>query len=240
LLWQKDKLAMVKCRECGLVMASPRYAGFRRFVLTQYWGWKDIRDKARRNQLMGADNVNVNIGPKLQLINDKGYASTGATLIDVGCGPGAFLKAARDSGFKVAGIEPAWFSAMWSRRKFGLDIKPIKLERYHPKDQFDMVVCLHVIEHVPDPLATVRHLSRLSKPHGIVMLATPNLGCPKALKLGADWEAVGPADHLFLFDKSTLSLLVEKGGLKILECLEQGQDQEELLMICTPSGPTPT
>jgi 2-polyprenyl-3-methyl-5-hydroxy-6-metoxy-1,4-benzoquinol methylase len=244
-LWLKDKLAMVKCRGCGLVMASPRYATFRRFILTQYWGWKDIRDKKRRVGLIGTDNVKVNILPKLQIIKDKGNADAGTTpfdvgtrLIDVGCGLGTFLEASRDAGFNVTGIEPAWFSAMWSRWKFGLDIKPVKLERYHPKEQFDVVVCLHVIEHMPDPLETARHLGKLSKSGGIIMLATPNVGCPKARALGATWEAVGPADHLFLFDKSTLTALVEKAGLKVIEYREEGQDQEEILMICTPSGTT--
>ena len=229
LVWVKDDLAMMQCSECGLMMASPRFATFRRFVLTQFWGWKDIRDIARCSRLLGRDNLRDNILPKLETLKANGFHGKGMSLIDVGCGPGAFLKAARESGFEVLGLEPAWLPTFWARRKLGLDVRAIKLELFRPARLFDVVVCLHVIEHMPDPLSAMRRMSEICKPDGIILLATPNLGCQKAREMGVDWEAVGPADHLFLFDEKSLRMLIEKSKLEIIDFKDGG---EELTALC--------
>jgi 2-polyprenyl-3-methyl-5-hydroxy-6-metoxy-1,4-benzoquinol methylase len=202
-------------------------------VATQVWGWRDVRDIARCSRLLGRDNLRDNILPKLAVLKDHGYAGNGMRLLDVGCGPGAFLRAAREAGFDVCGLEPAWLPSLWGRRKLGLDIRTVKLEQFKPENNFDVVVCLHVIEHIPDPVRALKRMSDLCKSDGIVMLATPNLGCQKAREMGVKWEAVGPADHLFLFDGKSLRMLAERSGLDVLECTEQ---EEEITALCCPGA----
>jgi SAM-dependent methyltransferase len=235
-VWQKDHLAMVRCDRCGLLFASPRYGPFRRWVMTQYFGWVDIADKNRRAKIFGPGNFDINIHPKLVYLRERGFDGSKIRLLDAGSGPGAFLKAARDAGFRVTGIEPAWCSALWGKVRLNLDIKTVKLEDFHPREPFDVIVSLHVIEHLPDPLSGLKNLAGMCGKDGVVLIATPNAGCRKAKELGVEWEAVGPAEHLFLFDKDTLTALVERAGMSIVELMETGEEQEEIMVLCRLSG----
>jgi 2-polyprenyl-3-methyl-5-hydroxy-6-metoxy-1,4-benzoquinol methylase len=236
-LWIKDKLEMVTCHECGQVYANPRYAIPRRFLFLQYWSWKDTADPDRRSRIHSRENLEQNILPKLELLNKHGFNGNGKSLLDVGCGTGAFMIAAHDRGFSVHGIEPGWHSSRYGWKHHSLRITNTTLEKFRLDEHFDVVTSLHVIEHVPNPPEFVNHLMRLVKPDGIIIIATPNLGCEYARDLGVKWEAVGPADHLLLFDSDTLERLLLKSGLDLVEMLETGKNSDELVAVCKlPNG----
>jgi hypothetical protein len=75
--------------------------------------------------------------------------------------------------------------------------------------------------------------------NGIILLGTPNLGCEVAGRLGVDWEAVGPADHLFLFDRDTLEKIMIRAGIEVLDIFETGNENEELVAVCRPEESAP-
>lgn len=236
-LWTKDRLEMVKCRECGQVYACPRYSSPRRFLFLQYWSRKDATNPERLSKIHSRGNLEQNILPKLELLGKHGFNGHGMSLLDVGCGTGAFMIAALDAGFSVHGIEPGWHSSRYGRKHHSLQITNSTLESFRSDKHFDIVTCLHVIEHVPNPAEFVKHLTRLVKPDGILIIATPNLGCEYARDLGVKWEAVGPADHLLLFDSDTLERLLLKSGLDIVEMIESGNYRDELVAVCKlPNG----
>jgi 2-polyprenyl-3-methyl-5-hydroxy-6-metoxy-1,4-benzoquinol methylase len=229
---------MVRCSSCscGLVRAYPRYRSFRRFTTIQSWGWKDVREP-RLSKAFSDDNLKENILPKLKILQDRGFpAAAGAKLLDIGCGTGAFLKAARDAGFKVTGIEPSWFSSRWARKNLGLDVLTTATEKFRPLAKYDVVTCLHTIEHLANPLKAVERIASFCSKDGIILVATPNLGCEVARRLGADWKAVGPADHLFLFDRDTLEKTLRRAKMEVLEIIETGDENEELVGICRPAS----
>lgn len=236
-LWSKDRLEMVKCRECGQVYACPRYASYHRSLILQNWSRKDATDPARLEKMHGQENLDMNILPKLDLLDKHGFSGNGLTLLEVGCGTGAFMVAAHEAGFSVHGIEPGLRSSKYGRKHHSLQITYSTLEKFRSDEHFDVVTCLHVIEHVADPVKFLSHLMQLVKPDGIIIIATPNLGCEYARDLGVNWEAVGPADHLLLFDSDTLERLLLKSGLNLVEMLESGNYSEELVAVCKlPNG----
>ena len=236
-LWSKDKLEMVTCHECGQVYACPRYSIPRRSQFLQYWSWKDAADPERLSKIHSRENLEQVILPKLELLCKHGFNGNGMSLLDIGCGTGAFMIAALDAGFSVHGIEPGWHSSRYGRKHHSLRITNTTLEKFRSDKHFDVVTSLHVIEHVPNPTEFVKHLMRLVKPDGIIIIATPNLGCEYARDLGVKWEAVGPADHLLLFDRDTLEKLLLKSGLDIVEMLESGEYSDELVAVCKlPNG----
>ncbi len=230
-LWSKDKLGMVRCSNCGQIRSYPRFKSPRRALVLQLWSWHDSRNPTRLEAACGSSNIEKNIAPKLDLISSFGFSGEGNSLIDIGCSTGVFLNEARDRGFDVTGIEPGWASAAYTRRRLGVKVHTSDIERFETNDKFDVVVCLHVIEHVPDPLAVMKKLGGLCKKDGIVFLATPNLGCERARSAGVDWEAVGPADHLHLFDEPVLRNLAAKAGLEEIGIFDSGESGEELIGI---------
>ena len=79
------------------------------------------------------------------------YLIEGDTLLDVGSGAGASMKAFEELGFEVSGVEPGPWGRLYGAYESLEDV-----ER-----DFDVVTCLHVLEHVLDPLRFLTQLKPL-------------------------------------------------------------------------------
>ncbi len=232
ILFLKDNLEMVECLNCGQVYAKPRYAGFRRGFFLQYFSLLDIFDKKRRIALRSQSNKDENIKPKINLLMRFGFPEQGDKLLDIGCGSGLFLEVARESGFEVEGVEPGWFSGLYAKLKHNLKVHIKTAVNVTLSCKFDVITCLHVIEHIPAPLGFMEEIRGLKKSGGIALIATPNFGCEEAQELQDKWDAAGPSDHIFLFDINTLKNLALKAGFEVLDIQVSGKKDEELIMIC--------
>lgn len=104
-------------------------------------------------------------------------ALEGAQLLDVGCGGGIFAEAMAKRGARVTGIdlsEKALRVAQLHLHESGL---PIRYEKSAVEDyagEFDIVTCLELLEHVPDPASMVAACARLVRPGGKVFFSTIN------------------------------------------------------------------
>lgn len=135
-------------------------------------------------------------------------------LLDVGCGNGAFLAAARDAGWDAQGIDfdP---KAVETARAQGLDVAQGGLaEQGFPDEYFDAITVSHVIEHVHDPIALVRECIRILKHRGRLWIATPNADAIYHLRFQQNWFALNP-QHLILFRPANLRQLLESSGLRV-------------------------
>lgn len=105
----------------------------------------------------------------------------GKSVLDVGCGGGILSEAMAARGASVTGIDLAEKPLKVARLHLlesGRQVDYIKisaeeLARTRP-GRFDVVTCMELLEHVPDPAATVRACSELVKPGGWVFFATIN------------------------------------------------------------------
>jgi 2-polyprenyl-6-hydroxyphenyl methylase/3-demethylubiquinone-9 3-methyltransferase len=105
----------------------------------------------------------------------------GKTVLDVGCGGGILAESMAERGARVTGIDLAEKPlkvAQLHLRESGrhVDYRMISAEdlvREMPQ-AFDVVTCMEMLEHVPDPAATVRACAELLKPHGLAFFATIN------------------------------------------------------------------
>ncbi len=104
----------------------------------------------------------------------------GLRFLDVGCGGGLVSEPLARLGATVTGIEPAEDNVAAARAHAGegglaIDYRAVRAEDLLEEGAtFDVVVCLEVIEHVPDPRAFVSILSRLTRPGGLLLLSTLN------------------------------------------------------------------
>jgi SAM-dependent methyltransferase len=143
-------------------------------------------------------------------------------LLDIGCGPGWFLKTAKERGWQVRGIEPSRQAAAHAR-SLGIDmVEGFFSARSAPGlGAFDAVHLNNVLEHVPNPIEMLTLARDVLTPGGLLCVNVPNDFTPfqrsaaNALSLPEWW--VAPPHHLNYFDFDSLTALYERLGFRSLE-----------------------
>lgn len=133
------------------------------------------------------------------------YIKDGADVLEVGCGNGNFAKAIKDhKQCKVVGIEPDTGDAKRAKIKVEriiVDTIENALDILKGK-KFDQIVFLDVIEHLYDPVATLKSLKPLLKKDGTIVFSMPNMGHTslRLMLMNGDFEygKTGILDHTHL------------------------------------------
>ena len=162
-------------------------------------------------------------------INDKSPVD-GLKVLDVGCGGGLLAEALDSKGAKVtaidvteANIEVAKLHAQKMQVK--IDYRLVTAEELAQKESqsFDVVSCLEVIEHVPDPGQLIKACSDLLKPDGQMFLSTLNRNPRSFITaiLGAEYIfnilPKGTHEWAKFIKPSELEGFMRDAGIKLIE-----------------------
>ncbi len=140
----------------------------------------------------------------------------GGRLLDVGCGNGGFLMLVRQAGWQVEGLDFD-AGAVQAARSRGLEVHHGGIEALSARSAcYDVITLCHVIEHVHDPITTLRRLHALLKPGGVLWLDTPNLASLGAVRFGPHWRGLETPRHLVLFCSASMSDALTKSGFHSL------------------------
>ena len=143
-------------------------------------------------------------------------------LLDIGCGPGFFLKTAIARGWDAHGIEPSRQAAAHAR-SLGADVTEgfFNWNSAQRLGRYDVVNLTNALEHVPDAAQTLSRASNLLEPGGVLCVGVPNdfslfqIAARTVADTGDWWLA--PPHHLNYFDFDSLENAVEKLDLKVVE-----------------------
>lgn len=119
-------------------------------------------------------------GPRVEYLAER-TALDGKRVLDVGCGGGVLSEALAERGASVTGIDAAGRALEVARlhmaeRALEIDYRHVTAESLAQTEpaSFDVVCCLEMLEHVPDPAQTVMACAQLCKPGGHLLFSTIN------------------------------------------------------------------
>ncbi|GAB1258055.1 bifunctional 3-demethylubiquinone 3-O-methyltransferase/2-octaprenyl-6-hydroxy phenol methylase [Aurantivibrio plasticivorans] len=149
-------------------------------------------------------------------------------VLDVGCGGGLISEGLTHRGAVVTGIDmgeaPLQVAKLHALETgISIDYQQITAEDMAEKmpEQFDVVTCLEMLEHVPDPSAVVKACADLVKPGGHIYFSTINRN-PKAYAfaiLGAEYVLKllpkGTHDYAKFIKPSELGIWMREAGLQL-------------------------
>lgn len=164
---------------------------------------------------------------RLEWINSR-VPLNGKNVIDIGCGGGVLSESMARKGAKVTGIDlsqKALKVADLHSLESGVEVryKHIAAEDMAAEEagQFDVVTCMEMLEHVPDPASIVRAASTLVKPGGHVFFSTLNRN-PKSYLfavIGAEYILRmlprGTHDYAKFITPAELSGFIRAAGLQL-------------------------
>ena len=215
---------IVRCRKCGLMYANPQEHidcdDFASRNPTEVYDPDSPgnRQYYQKQQTQLPDNERA-LRVLNQLFPERGR------LLEVGCFAGIFLNRIHADGWQVTGLEPELSVARYTRQKYGLEIVEGTLPNAGlPESSFDVVVLLHVIEHMPDPSGSVRDIRRLLRPGGVLVVETPRFNSLMFKILGRRERSIQNCQgHIFFFTEATLKGILERNGFKVLKTERVGR-----------------
>ncbi|HGO5823940.1 TPA: bifunctional 2-polyprenyl-6-hydroxyphenol methylase/3-demethylubiquinol 3-O-methyltransferase UbiG [Mannheimia haemolytica] len=122
---------------------------------------------------------------RLAYILEKSNGLFGKKVLDVGCGGGILSEAMAKQGAVVTGIdmtsEPLEIAKQHAKENgLNIDYQQTTIENFLEKmtacqhEKFDVITCMEMLEHVPDPLSIVQSCKALLKPDGVLFFSTIN------------------------------------------------------------------
>lgn len=225
IIFEERGLPIVRCLRCGLVYVSPRIPreAYNRWLLDRVMVAIDARPRAELvRRFRGASDDARLRKVRHDLDHLAMHAPPPGRLLDVGSGAGLFVREARRRGWEVVGIDLVAGGSDTIQGDFDtfeFDAVP-----------FDVVTMWDVLEHLPDPLSSLKKAHSLLKDGGLLVVRVPNvvylllkLTLLKPLFGRRPYEKCSmfsrqgyfsPERHLYNFSPQTLLSLTRRAGFR--------------------------
>jgi SAM-dependent methyltransferase len=191
------------------------------------------------------------------------YRPPPARVQELGSAHGGFVALLKEAGYDAAGLELSPFIVDFAREIFQVPMRlgPIESQDIAP-GSLDAVLMMDVLEHLPDPIATMRHVASLLADDGVLIAQTPEYRA--GVRFG-DLVATedrfllhmrGKApEHLLLFSRPSVQRLLHEVGLPHVTfepaifasydmyfvaskkaITQKNKSEQEAALMATPSG----
>lgn len=243
--YYKDKFyPLVKCLNCGLFYRSlqPDKKIIQKLYEDPFYFDSEYRGGVENSYV---ENEKTYLKEAKRFIKKiKKYKRSGK-LLEIGCAGGYFLKAARKAGYDVMGVEISKEMCDFANNRLRLKVLNGFFEDIDfGSEKFDIIYGAHVLEHMFNPLDSLKKIKKMLKPDGILVIEVPAtfnysmigvlLGGFKVFKnalkgkikfdkkffwyIPQKFETKkSPPYHLFEFTPKTIRNLFRKAELNIIE-----------------------
>lgn len=214
--FSKNGFKIVQCKNCNLLFVNPQNSPQEtaKIYKEQYFQNRIILgselDKENKKSIKSFKLKSCKM-----YLEDISKRVKRGKILDVGCGEGYFLEAAKSDGWIPYGVEISEFAANMARESLGADIScGLLRDVSYPDNMFDLITMLDVVEHFHNPLEEMKEIHRILKPGGMCFLLTPDVESPGARLMRSRWFELKPPEHLFYFSQNTLRQLLESAGFE--------------------------
>ncbi len=217
------------CPACGKHVGQAvgeRHGKYDLFVCSAcdlyYWLPLEMPDASWYEQMYGGrDKKLLPLEPGHRYFLGDPLAPKRGELLDIGCGTGNFLSAARETGYEVTGIELDREAAAFAKEKARLPrVLPLSVSefvRQYPDKKFDVISFFEVLEHQAEPQKFIENVCTCLRPRGFIALSVPNrerwLTGPDVLDY--------PPNHFLRWNVNALRSFLGGNGFEVLAVQEQ-------------------
>lgn len=196
-----------RCQDCAIVFLWPLPDDLGRYYPDDYY-----HIPATLEQLAPIAELERY---KIEIV--QRFAAAGR-LLEIGPAYGSFTYLAKQAGFEVEAIEMDETCCRFMNDVIGIRaIHSLDTEAaLRGSKPYDVIALWHVIEHLPDPWATLRLIAQLLQPGGLLVVAAPNPDAFQFRILGRFWTHVDAPRHIELIPSRVLSEYAQRLGLNSL------------------------
>jgi len=221
---REDGIGFYICKECNIEYASPRLKEEELLNLYNSDSWKNPSEYLnwsyeKWNKSRGLHYYLV--AENLKLV--KRFLEPGSRILDVGCDIGLTVKKLIEDHYHAEGIEISSIGSKIAKEKTKITVHNLEIKDFKSNKLFDGVLLLDVLEHLYDPLNTLKSCAKKLRKGGYIFIHVPqhkglSVRFKKILhKIGIkkSYKHFGFPAHIYNFDKKSLRLILNKSNFKI-------------------------
>lgn len=207
------------CRECGFVAQIPPLSAD---TLEAHYtnGYNERNYMASMEQI---HETMIEPGQHRLTYMERMHAlDTAKRVLEIGPGAGSLMKLLADHGLDVEGIEADPTAAQWIQENLGLNIfngwfnSAFEHRRKDwERNCFDLIVLVHVFEHIIDVADFLPKITRILSPNGRLFIEVPNILRPFSDQ--REWQHYCDPGHLYYFSANSLSKALRRHDFDVID-----------------------
>ena len=218
------QFAVSMCRECAHIYTSirPDYQTlFTRFYADNYMCY-GAKTGSRIVDFINRTRIETQARQRAQFARKYLGGQEPVRLLEVGCATGEFLRVCRQRfDWEVTGIEPNR-NLSDALRQGGFQAVPSTLEEAAlPAEGYDIVCLFNVLEHLWDPIYSLKRVNQSLMPGGIVVAELPTFDSWTRRFFGKYWFLYHLPRHLSHFTRKSLTSAMAECGFEKVDILQQ-------------------
>ena len=210
---------LVRCQNCTLLYQNPRPSSsvINQYYPDEYGSYATAQQGIRtRRGLLLSKVIYRGLNKRCKLIDQHQPQKDGQSrkLLDIGCAAGLFLEVMQQyPGWQVEGVEPNKTAAKATSERLGIQVfQGLFEEAHYPDASFDAVTLWDVLEHLYDPIESLKELHRILKPGGLLFVRVPNGASYVRSIFRRYWVGYDLPRHMTIFTPTTLKQAFELTG----------------------------
>jgi 2-polyprenyl-3-methyl-5-hydroxy-6-metoxy-1,4-benzoquinol methylase len=213
-LFRQEKWQVLRCLDCGLAVLDPRPD---KAELAELYRQSYFADQYDSGFKIGSPELARRLSQEKHRLRFFRSFQRHGRLLDMGCGMGYFLLAAKNWGYAVEGLDISDDSSTYVRNELNIKVSTGMIgEIDYEESSFDVITMWHFLEHTSDPRECLEKASHWLKDGGLLVVDVPNYEGTDARLTWTDWTGWQLPYHFYHFTPKTLCALLARHGFTTL------------------------